>query len=878
MHVLFLLFFLVAKVVADSSSAAVHFDHQAHAKPGEPQILYENPPGSGFAYATLDGSLSHSHYFNQGPPVETGRIISYEWINQQNSWAYGREAVVTRRFPVGATRVLLRVSDQTGDSSEAQTAITVISSSRELQGVFVYFYNQWTTSQFANSFPRPFSSQWLPTAAIWSHMDLPKEMRSQVPGTIRIVTEFYARRTGSYQFMVQYRGGRLQSFVNNKLEGNGVTTDSKQVKQVWFSKKTIAGQKLRIELLLSRRFIPVQLVFYNYAMADKTQPASSLGVTNMLRLSFKPRGIVPIALYGSISKANIDGGIPYELRASGLDAAGNIQVVFRSRNKKEHRFMRINRIDASQGIIYGVVPKFPRPCYATVQVITKLKGNSNEIHFDYISTIANLPKRDGREDNNASVQNIDFASDVLRSPNWKEFKLDAVSSIALGPDGRFYMGTLNGKIQVVRTDRTSVRVISHCTSTRVAEKGSILGMAFNPREEYTRQSVRLYISVSVLYHTQKETGYRWDNGEIVAWKSVPDKRCMMFDRRVISGLPVSDRDHGVNALTFDRDGNLYISVGSNTNAGVKAPGFGDLPETKLTAAILIAPLWKKGFNGAIKYNQYENPGSAKVISGDVVPYATGIRNSFGMTFHSTKGLFATDNGHNAGFGPTSTSCTSAIETKKTQMDRLSHVRKGGWYGHANRARGECKTSTTITEDIITEMMPSTTGITEYSANRFNGQMLDDLLLSKFAVHGDGLTTRVNMKSKSISTTPIADASGVAITVGPRGEIIMPVVQQGKIRVLVPKDKLTGASIWRIIPRMGLTKGGNIVRIYGYKLSDSRIIIRIGGNICTNIRVEEDWIECEAPKGKRGIVSVMAEIMKGDTKLETKTSGKEYEYI
>lgn len=37
---------------------------------------------------------------------------------------------------------------------------------------------------------------------------------------------------------------------------------------------------------------------------------------------------------------------------------------------------------------------------------------------------------------------------------------------------------------------------------------------------------------------------------------------------VVSNLPVSDHDHGINGLEFGDKGELYILVGGNTNAGV----------------------------------------------------------------------------------------------------------------------------------------------------------------------------------------------------------------------------------------------------------------------------------------------------------------------
>lgn len=197
-------------------------------------------------------------------------------------------------------------------------------------------------------------------------------------------------------------------------------------------------------------------------------------------------------------------------------------------------------------------------------------------------------------------------------------------------------------------------------SHRMTKKGAILGLAFNPLGKYSKNSAVSYMLVSVLYFKVKNTGHRWDNGEIVAWKLVNSKRCMTFDRNVISDLPVSDRDHGVNVLTFDNSGRLYIAVGSDTNAGVESKQFGDIPESQLSASVVVAEVSRKGFNGRLKYNQYKNIVTAKKVSGAVSPLATGIRNCLGLSFQSRFGLYAVDIGMNEAFSETPTDCKRSI--------------------------------------------------------------------------------------------------------------------------------------------------------------------------------------------------------------------------
>lgn len=57
---------------------------------------------------------------------------------------------------------------------------------------------------------------------------------------------------------------------------------------------------------------------------------------------------------------------------------------------------------------------------------------------------------------------------------------------------------------------------------------------------------------------------------------------------VISGLPVSNRDHGVNGGDFLDNGTLLMAIGGMTNQGYPGDLMGGLPESPLSGAILQA--------------------------------------------------------------------------------------------------------------------------------------------------------------------------------------------------------------------------------------------------------------------------------------------------
>ena len=57
----------------------------------------------------------------------------------------------------------------------------------------------------------------------------------------------------------------------------------------------------------------------------------------------------------------------------------------------------------------------------------------------------------------------------------------------------------------------------------------------------------------------------------------------------------------MNGLAFDENGDLLITSGSNTNAGIVDDAIGGTDESPFTAGILKAEITKPGFNGNIQY-------------------------------------------------------------------------------------------------------------------------------------------------------------------------------------------------------------------------------------------------------------------------------------
>jgi len=79
---------------------------------------------------------------------------------------------------------------------------------------------------------------------------------------------------------------------------------------------------------------------------------------------------------------------------------------------------------------------------------------------------------------------------------------------------------------------------------------------------------------------------------------------------------------------------LYIQVGSNTNAGIPGQLTGKQlqKENVLTAATLVAYLGDPKFDGTITYDAKDDGNQVGAL-GSVEVYAAGLRNPFGIGKH-----------------------------------------------------------------------------------------------------------------------------------------------------------------------------------------------------------------------------------------------------
>ena len=402
------------------------------------------------------------------------------------------------------------------------------------------------------------------------------------------------------------------------------------------------------------------------------------------------------------------------------------------------------------------------------------------------------------------------------------------TAAAFGPDGRLYVANQSADLIAYEFDANYNVVDSEPINTiaNLSDSGSILGIGFNPFESVAPgETPTLYVSRSFL--DRDTVDYE---SSIVALSGTGHS----IMTPVVTGLPVSGFDHGVNGIQFDGVGNLLASIGGNTNTGVFDGVFGsDAPESPLTSAVLRAAVSDPNFNGDVVY-EFIDPNDPEIQEladdlgmspdpnnqqfgefvqvvdnpGQVEPdtFAVGLRNSYDLVFTTRGQLFATDNGPNG-----------------IAMDELNLVSEGDFLGHPSIPRGRLDPrqilanaeydpdvpSTGIYTAPLAALPSSTNGIDEYRSQAFNGQLKGQLIAQRFnngvfffQLNDEG-TEIVNINQEN----NLVD--GLDILTGPGGVIFGIDRNQDRITLAEPvDDSILSATVYDIFPFRAPAEGGN----------------------------------------------------------------------
>ena len=175
------------------------------------------------------------------------------------------------------------------------------------------------------------------------------------------------------------------------------------------------------------------------------------------------------------------------------------------------------------------------------------------------------------------------------------------------------------------------------------------------------------------------------------------------------------------------------------------------------------------------------------------------------------------------------------------------------------------------------MESSTTGILEYTANTFGGQLRGNVMLSKFAVSGNGKLFRVQLDSKGgvKSHIKMEGFSGLTSAMSTTGGLLMPRVYQGKVAALIPMEKNPGIMVVTSVnPFRGPRRGGNTVTVTGWNLKPP-VVVKFGNRECTapNNFSKGRQFTCVVPRGQGKVPVTVTRFGK-----KSRSYGFEYVYM
>ncbi|GAB0494573.1 hypothetical protein MMPV_005867 [Pyropia vietnamensis] len=812
-------------------------DHFAHAViANTPTAIDSN--GDGVELVMLSGVDSHTHRFVDGV---AGKLVRFTWVNNDTEvvLAQGVSALVV--LPLGSTNVRLEVEDSGGDVSSAYTVITVAGSLSA--GAYCYYYDgaevTFPLPLTVDSDPRPVYAAVSTDLAFPSAADFPAGPHGGDSFVQRCVFFYNAPAAGNYTFSAAYLGG-----VALYMDAETVFDVSSAVASTASGVVELAEGMHEGVLMYKAGVSPGVTVSVNGTII----PAGSI--------EWDSSTVLPVLTSISPNTGGVGGGTQVTLTGIGFYTSST--NVF---------FGGVSATGVSKsGTTTITAQSPPSSLEGTVAVTVKTGGSvvgeggtSNSLPFSYAG----------------SCPPIKFNKQTVTSSAGGNFFVQSPTSIALGPDGRVYVGTYNSVVVSFAIDANYVASAA-CTSESVGASRSILSLTFDPLA--TGDELVLYAATAILFHNQR-VGLpieNWNNGQVV--KLTPDTNgfCLgVAATPVVSGLPVGNHDHGIQGLAWTQTGELLISVGGMTNMGanVNSGRLGGLDETPLSGAILIAPIRKANFDGAVTYNDTSEERYSVQTGGlDVSVYAAGFRNSFDSVWHTNGNMYATDNGPNEGFGDLAIGCDGSGPSF-TKKDELILVSPGNYYGHPNRNRArddprqctyyepDAPPSEGYTPPLVNLQLSSMNGVLEYMGNHFCGALKHDLIISKFSgQNSNGLTIRAHLGGGGTTVTKLTQLtkfSGLLIIPTASGAILAPQTQKNTIIVYQPDSPPppTGAapSVSAVEPHRGPVGGGNTVTIGGTGFGTAPTAT-LGGKPCTGVKdvaADGTSFRCTAPSGTPG---------------------------
>lgn len=852
-------------------------DHFAHSVPGTyPSSgvpYYVDTSGNGFVRVTLDGGNSHTHYSDPQNNIK-GRLRLYRWTNSKTGKLLSRSQVFTYAFPLGTTTVKLTVIDNACSKDEAETSITVIKS--VVQGVYCYYYGG------LSEHPAGASLFTGPAPAFAKPSRFPQFRFPNLP---------FPRKGLTARCIFYYK------FDSDSAESEiSVITLKSGIAYVYSGPDLVLDTSTTFRRNLYN--IPKGLkpfeVIYRHTDFTKT-PSMAFRVNGSIATSvFYDRSrIRPILLSIFPTSTGIESGVQVEITGIGLSS--DLNVFFGNKS--------VSVLEGTSSSIFVMPPMVDSPGIVDVWVQNIRGERSAPLQFSY----------DG------ACDPVKFEAKTLVNSDGNPYKQSSFSAASLWQDGKLYTGAIDGVVRVIDYDPETLQIRSVCYSEAVTDSRYlnvgrtgpavrfILGMTFDPRLSVPKP----YLSTSTPFWgrgklADSRTPRLWMNGAIVRMKpaspstlAADPKQCLEFDQTIVSNIPVANSDHAIHELLFTHDGELLLSVGSSTNAGLPSGKMGGEWDNFLSGAVIVAHLNRPNFNGTIVYSTPNNLRTARPMTDNVELYATGLRNMFAMTMTRQGRIYGLDMGPNCGFGDAATSCDEYNETEWAKSgplpwkatfpgkgamgtpgpcyksadrpDKVLLIQAGKFYGHPNLPRGqalgqpgECKYIDPLTDRTVKpfrEAPPKNyrrpegiiaspaTGIREYGANHFCGDMRGDLVTSML---NGRITFRIPVKADgSAETAPKVLAKGtgnIKVDEDALGNLIyIPHLSGRNVEILKPIiSKRRGLRVFNAVPFFHGKNGGTVVMIGGSGFSTD-VQVLIGTNNCPIVRlISEQLLSCKVP--------------------------------
>ncbi|MFC5537790.1 choice-of-anchor D domain-containing protein, partial [Rhodocytophaga aerolata] len=356
------------------------------------------------------------------------------------------------------------------------------------------------------------------------------------------------------------------------------------------------------------------------------------------------------------------------------------------------------------------------------------------------------------------------------------------TSVTFGPDGKFYALRLDGTIERYTRDLSTGQLSGmQEIKTLVTKYGnrSAIGLTFDPTS--TAQNLIAWVShcSSGLVNAPEFDGNL----------SKLSGLNLEAEQLVLTKLPRSKKDHLVNSIAFKagEPTMLYFNQGSNSSMGAYDESW-QRNESLLAGAILRLDLNKlQGLPLPLNVQTTSNqalinaaPANSITFSdGTYNPYASnspltiyasGVRNSYDLVWHSNGHMYVPANGSAAGgnspasvagtrrpdgsfYSGPQVPATTGIQVQGDWLFRVNPLKPVGYFGHPNPLRGEyvahrgypdnSKYPQGTLPDVNYrgaafnfDLNKSPNGAIEYKSNTFNGALKGWLLVCRFAGGSD----------------------------------------------------------------------------------------------------------------------------------------------